>query len=348
MPNFMHNHIVLDIEQSADDGDLGARLRRHDLKFDLVYAPNTPLRESEWSRWTTVSAGYIRAGWQALQGMRSQDRLIFFTAGLALTAAMLSRFTSGPAPEIAVLNFIYRRRPGWLGRGFELFVKRALEHIAWIGVPSREAAAYYRECFPKAAARFQVFPTWCGFPEEPPAVSASTTAVFSGGRSMRDYGTLLEALRRLEISANIAASRTAMEGLAIPPNVNLAFDVPHQEFAQSMMQAAVVVVPLQPVYFDAGQSVVLQAMCYGKPIVATDTAGLADYIDHGRTGLLVPPDDPEALAAAIKRLLDDATFAAALGKAGREAYQTRYSRDAFVRRLASAFAENVKPQRAAT
>ncbi|MDZ7314056.1 MAG: glycosyltransferase family 4 protein [candidate division KSB1 bacterium] len=316
-------------------------MRRIGLDFNFVYAPVSHLRESEWSRWTNILPAYLQAARKALAGMGQEDHLIFLTAtGLALTAATLCSSSLKTAPKISVLNFIYRRRSWPVGRLLDVFVERALDQMNFIGVPSHGAAEEYRQHFPKAASRIHVLPTWCGFPEAAPVVTPSSVPVFSGGRSMRDYETLIEALDILKVSALIAASRTAVEALAIPPGVTLHFDVAEPIFANLMMQASVVVVPLQAAGFDAGQSVVLQAMCYGKPVVATNTAGLSEYIDHGKTGLLVPPSDPHALAHAIKTLLDDFKLASSLGSEARKVYWERYSRDAFVERLAATFGES--------
>ena len=49
----------------------------------------------------------------------------------------------------------------------------------------------------------------------------------------------------------------------------------------------------------------LEAMAAGVPVVATDVSGLTDLVDHETTGLLVPPEDPDALAGAVVRLLTD-------------------------------------------
>jgi glycosyltransferase involved in cell wall biosynthesis len=60
----------------------------------------------------------------------------------------------------------------------------------------------------------------------------------------------------------------------------------------------------------------LEAMAAGRPIVATRVGGLAEAVVHERTGLLVPPEDPAALATALARLLRDPALRARLGAEG--------------------------------
>ena len=69
----------------------------------------------------------------------------------------------------------------------------------------------------------------------------------------------------------------------------------------------------------------IEAMAAGLPVVASDVGGLRDLIDPGHTGLLVPPADPEALATAMRSLVEDPVRAAALGAAARDDIQSRYS-----------------------
>ena len=62
----------------------------------------------------------------------------------------------------------------------------------------------------------------------------------------------------------------------------------------------------------------LEAMACAVPVVSTDVGGPAETVIEGETGLLVPPRDPEALAGAVRRLLDDPALRARMGRAGRE------------------------------
>jgi glycosyltransferase involved in cell wall biosynthesis len=64
--------------------------------------------------------------------------------------------------------------------------------------------------------------------------------------------------------------------------------------------------------------VILEAMAAGRPVVATRTDGSQILVEEGETGLLVPPREPEALAAALGRLLSDGALAARLGAQGQK------------------------------
>jgi glycosyltransferase involved in cell wall biosynthesis len=75
--------------------------------------------------------------------------------------------------------------------------------------------------------------------------------------------------------------------------------------------------------------VVLEAMAAGLPVVATAVGGVQELVDPGRTGLLVPRDDPQRLSEAVVDLLRDRPRREALADAGREAAR-RHTKDAMV------------------
>ena len=70
-----------------------------------------------------------------------------------------------------------------------------------------------------------------------------------------------------------------------------------------------------------------------KPVVVSDTEGLRGIVEHGRTGLVVPPSDPVALRRAVRSLLEDAETREALGLAARAAVLERFRLDQFVDEL---------------
>ena len=69
----------------------------------------------------------------------------------------------------------------------------------------------------------------------------------------------------------------------------------------------------------------MEAMAAGLPVVSTRLSGIPELVEDGEHGLLVRPDDPEALADAVARLLDDPDRARAMGRAGREKVDEEFS-----------------------
>ncbi|MDX2225462.1 MAG: glycosyltransferase family 4 protein, partial [Rhodospirillaceae bacterium] len=77
---------------------------------------------------------------------------------------------------------------------------------------------------------------------------------------------------------------------------------------------------------DEGMSnALLEAMAAGVPALCTDVAGMRDVITPGETGLIVPPEDPDALSKALLTLLTDTDLRARLGRAGRGHVVRRFS-----------------------
>ena len=76
--------------------------------------------------------------------------------------------------------------------------------------------------------------------------------------------------------------------------------------------------------------VFVEAMAAGKPVVATDVSGIPEVVVHGETGLLVPPGDPPALAAALMQLIEDPAERRRLGTNGYHRVQQRFTADRMV------------------
>ena len=76
---------------------------------------------------------------------------------------------------------------------------------------------------------------------------------------------------------------------------------------------------------EASPNVIFEAMAAGLPVVASRVGGIPELVADGVTGLLVPPGDSDALAAALLNLLDQPGRATAFGKAARECIEQQYS-----------------------
>jgi glycosyltransferase involved in cell wall biosynthesis len=89
-------------------------------------------------------------------------------------------------------------------------------------------------------------------------------------------------------------------------------------------RAEVVVVPS---FGEGFGMVALEAMERGRPVVASDVGGLPEIVEHGRTGLLVPSGDADALAEALAAVAGDSARAAMMGAAGRERALAEFSQE---------------------
>lgn len=76
-----------------------------------------------------------------------------------------------------------------------------------------------------------------------------------------------------------------------------------------------------------------EASACGLPVIAGQSGGLAEAVRDGETGLVVDPDDPAAVGAALQRLLGDQLLARRLGQGGRKAIETYYNWDRVIRDL---------------
>lgn len=110
--------------------------------------------------------------------------------------------------------------------------------------------------------------------------------------------------------------------------------IPDEQVAQLFQEATIVVCP----YIEASQSGVLAiANTFGKPVVATTVGGIPEMIEHGKTGLLVPPCDARSLADAIVSLLQNHSLRQQMRQYALHTSQTELSWSSIARRTMSVY-----------
>ncbi|MGE5309295.1 MAG: glycosyltransferase family 4 protein [Deltaproteobacteria bacterium] len=112
------------------------------------------------------------------------------------------------------------------------------------------------------------------------------------------------------------------------PNIIFAGQCGRRELYSYYRSASLCVVPS---LWETFPYVALEAMAFGRPIVASRVGGMLDIIREGRTGFLVPPNDPVALSRGIIKLLKDQQAAAEMGKQGKELLDQKYSFEKIIR-----------------
>ena len=167
-------------------------------------------------------------------------------------------------------------------------------------------------------------------------VSASRTLVLAVGRLVekKGFAYLIEAAAQVpEVQLAIAGDgdlRGELEARARAVGVTVAFlgNLDRGAVASALAAADVVAVPSvvdRAGNVDGLPNVLLEAMAAGRAVVASRVAGIPDVIDDGRNGILVPPEDAAALAAALRRLAGDAALRQRLGSAARRDVVERLS-----------------------
>jgi glycosyltransferase involved in cell wall biosynthesis len=94
---------------------------------------------------------------------------------------------------------------------------------------------------------------------------------------------------------------------------------------------------VQPSRRETFGRVLIEAMASQKPVVATRVGGMPEIVVHGETGLIVPPEDPSALAEAILELLQDPARRHAMGEAGRRRVESHFDFAHRLRRIQSIY-----------
>lgn len=200
----------------------------------------------------------------------------------------------------------------------------AASFVAAISHFNRE---FIRRRYPNAAkARIEI--VHCGVPaRELHGADHGGHRVLSVGRldEIKGFPTLLEACRLLRdegvtFHCEIIGDgplrdvlRDRVTALGLDAHVAMLGARPSQEVSGKLASASVFVLASQRSRqgnMDGIPVALMEAMASGTPVVSTEVSGIPELIEDGRTGLLVPPSDPVALARAIRRLFEDETLRA--------------------------------------
>jgi glycosyltransferase involved in cell wall biosynthesis len=283
-------------------------------------------RASDWGQGALAQhLTLVRSTLAAVVGSVGARSLVLVTVGheVFVASALLRLVPRHLRPRLVVADFLLPR-----SRGLSGLQARLLRRVdAW--------ACIRRGDVPNLATRFGIDPArcrWVAFPMGDPGLLARETEtvavpgatpgggyLYSAGSAHRDWDVVLRALEQTGRRAVISVDprHPDVTGRALPTGVDLRPPV-SPEVGRSLTAAAdLVVVSLHDTPLPAGPVVLIDALAMGKAVVATDANGCRDYVDDQVTGLLVPPGDAEALAAAIARLDADPALRARLGEAAR-------------------------------
>ncbi len=153
----------------------------------------------------------------------------------------------------------------------------------------------------------------------PPGEADRRAILFVGRHEPRKgLDVLLQAFRHLDRDAVLWVAgegpNTSALAATAPPGVEWLGRISDQELAQRLRAATVFCAP--SLHGESFGVILLEAMAAGTPVVASDISGYRDVARQEKEALLVAGGDPAALAAGLRRVLDDATLAGRLVEAG--------------------------------
>jgi glycosyltransferase involved in cell wall biosynthesis len=127
-----------------------------------------------------------------------------------------------------------------------------------------------------------------------------------------------------------AALRAQIASAGLQEHVELAGQRPHDEVLAAVSACDVFALPS---WGESSGTAYAEALAFGRPIIACEGEGLSEIIRDGENGLLVAPRDAASLAAALRRVLSDAAFAARIGAQGRIVAEQEMNYDAIAGRI---------------
>jgi glycosyltransferase involved in cell wall biosynthesis len=172
----------------------------------------------------------------------------------------------------------------------------------------------------------------------------------SAGLELRDYPTLIEAVRDLDVEVCLAAAspwskrKNETAGRDLPPHVS-ARGYNYRELRDLYASSLFVVVPLYENDFQAGVTTILEAMAMGKAVIVSRTTGQRDVIRDGIDGVYVPPGNVAALRGAITHLIDHPEDTVRLGAEARRTIESHMSLDLWTQRISAVVADIARHHR---
>ena len=285
-----------------------------------------------------------------------------------LPLAALLKFSRARLPLMMIGHWITPAKKRWLIRilGLQSVISRLFVHAT----PQYEAAINDLKI---PASRVQLLPYqvdtqfWQPQNARPLEPAPDRPFILTAGLEYRDYPTLIEAVRGLPVDLRIAASsiwskrdENASTEATLPPNVSFGRQrFNYVELRDLYAACLFVVVPLQSVNFQAGITLILEAMAMGKPVIVSRSLGQLDTVigsppdpSEGRfvqlygsselggpTGCYVPTGDPVALRGAIQDWLDHPDGVARLGAQARRTVERVMDVEQFATRIHRAIQE---------
>lgn len=308
--------------QSADSSWIDNHIYDKSLEFQKV--PRTAESQSWHTRKSSMTGakGWIAYWTQANQALKTPgDGLITVFPQLAVMAGSRMRLSHDDRPLIAWCFNLGACYPGLKQKLSKIALKRVSKFI----VHSTAEVEAYSTWLSLPSEKFMFVPLQRGdFPIEE-AEETQDPFILSIGSAKRDYATFFKAVERLGYKTVVIASELAIQGLKVPDNVTVLHSISHADCRRYAQRARINIVPINNNKTASGQVTVIEAMKFGRPVIASRCIGTVDYINSGKDGILVEPRSAEELGEAIETLWQDSNLRRRIASAAKDTADREYS-----------------------
>ncbi len=237
----------------------------------------------------------------------------------------------GCVPNLALRGCAHVRNPQPLPASYRQ-TTRALEALRSADLAVAYSSAVARHLAVNGVARRTVIPLFATLSPHPPHEPRAVRRVVFAGRVVKPkgLGVLIRAMRTVDAELvvcgdgmQLAAMRRLARNVGVEQRVRFRGWLDAERLARELAGASVVAIPsLWPEPFGL---VGIEALAAGRPVIASLTGGISDWLQDGVTGVGVGPGDVRGLARALDELLADPGRQQKIGAAGREMVAERFS-----------------------
>jgi glycosyltransferase involved in cell wall biosynthesis len=310
----------------------------------------------QWGR----QSDFLRLYQAIYVGMRLQEKGLRHVhshfAGMGTrTAYWIKEFFALPYSFTAHANDIFAPRD------FVVSLAKLIENAAAVVTVSDYAVRLLQERFPESAAKVRRVYNGVDLARfQPTDFGKTKTAIVSIGRLIekKGFADLISACALLRSRGHAFLCSIIGEGpleeslraqivaAGLEESVELTGPQTQTQIAERLAHATMFVLPCTR-EVDGGMdnlpTVIMEGMAAGLPVVSTPLGGIPEMIEPGVNGELVPERQPEALCAAIERLIADPEKARTFGNAGREIAREKFSIATSARQLQQLFDSIARP-----
>jgi len=303
------------------------------LNAEIIQCERVTSRLSQ-SRSKTALGPSLAQAWHAFQRRYDYDLILSDSEHVGLPLALLFKLWRAKKAHVMIAHRLSPPKKAALF--WTLRINSNIDKIVCYGSAQRDIAVR-RLRVPSHKVELVLHPADHHFWH--PLDARQDQAICSAGLEFRDYPTLIEAVKGLNVKLVLAAAspwsrrKNQTTQIELPDNVELTGHLTYLDLRELYARSLFVVVSLYETDFQAGSLVMYEAMAMGKAVVASKTRGQGEILEDSVTGLYVAPGDVTSLREALLCLLNNPGQREKMGANARKVVEQGLNLDAYVQRM---------------